>query len=63
VGGKYIGAKAKNECSAKEIQFCRELFAAMYEDAAGTTDPIKLVYPYTAEQVFLSSEKWASHYN
>jgi len=49
VGGKYIGAKARSECSANEIRFCRELFTAMYEDTAVSTDHVKLVYPYTTE--------------
>jgi hypothetical protein len=46
VGGKYIGAKMRHECTANEIQFCREFFAAMYTETRGKTDPARLVYPY-----------------
>ncbi len=33
-----------------ELQFCRELFAAMHEDLAARADPAKLVYPYSLEK-------------
>lgn len=49
-GGKYIDAIMRKECSANEIRFCRELFAAMYEDTAGTADYKKLVYPYDSQK-------------
>ena len=44
--GRYLETQLKMELPDDEKQFCRELFAAMYEDTAGMTDPAKLVYPY-----------------
>jgi len=44
--GRYLDMQLKRETPADEHQFCRELFTAMYADAAKTTDPAKLVYPY-----------------
>jgi len=38
--------QSRSELSANEKQFCRGIFAAMYEAAAGTINPRKLVYPY-----------------
>ncbi|MDR1322228.1 MAG: DUF3849 domain-containing protein [Gracilibacteraceae bacterium] len=57
----YLEAQLKMELSAEERQFCRELFAAMYEDSARITDPAKIVYPYTFAQVKDGSKK--SYYN
>jgi len=45
-GGKYFDAMMGHACSESEMQFCRELFGAMYEETAGKTDPAKLVYSY-----------------
>ena len=59
-GGKYIGAMMKHECSKKENRLCYELFAAMYEDMTGKTDPAKLVYPYSEERAGERLE--GSHY-
>ena len=44
--GNYFSTQLKREQPKEEHQFCRELFAAMYADTAGRTDPAKLVYPY-----------------
>ena len=44
--GRYLETQMKMEQPGDEKQFCRELFAAMYEAAAARTDPAKLVYPY-----------------
>ena len=44
--GRYLGTQLGSEQPKDEHEFCRELFAAMYEDAAMATDPAKLVYPY-----------------
>ena len=44
--GNYLDMNLKRELSDDERQFCRELFAAMYEAAAGNVVPSKLVYPY-----------------
>jgi hypothetical protein len=48
--GNYLATQLKQEQPKDEHQFCRELFAAMYETSAGTTDPAKLVYPYPFEK-------------
>ena len=44
--GDYLNAQLKQELSPEGKQFCRELFAAMFEASAGKTDPDTLVYPY-----------------
>jgi hypothetical protein len=44
--GRYIDGWLGHEQSDDERQFCREIFAAMYEATAGTIVPAKLVYPY-----------------
>ena len=43
---RYIYANMQRENSEDELQFCREIFAAMIEATAGTVNPAKLVYPY-----------------
>ena len=44
--GRYLETQLKLEQPKEEMQFCRELFAAMHEAAVERTDPAKLVYPY-----------------
>jgi len=46
----YLNAQLGQELIREENQFCRELFAAMFEATAGNTDPAKLIYPYSAQQ-------------
>ena len=46
VCGDYLNTQLKQELYPEGKQFCRELFAAMFEASAGRTDPDKLVYPY-----------------
>ena len=50
VGGKYIDAHMRLEGTGEEKQFCRGLFAAMYEDVARLAVPARLIYPYTLEK-------------
>jgi hypothetical protein len=59
--GRHLEAQLALKLSDPEKQFCRELFAAMYEAAAGLADPNKIVYPYTLEQANDRLEE--SHYN
>jgi hypothetical protein len=47
--GRYLSTQLKTK-SDEERTFCRELFAAMHEDAAGRADPAKLIYPYPFEK-------------
>jgi hypothetical protein len=47
--GRYLKAQLKTQ-DAGEKQFCREMFAAMYEASVQTADPAKLVYPYSFER-------------
>ena len=42
----YINVNLKCEHSDDERDFCREVFAAMYEATANKVNPTKLVYPY-----------------
>ena len=42
----YLDMNLKREHSDDERQFCREIFAAMYEATMGIVIPAKLVYPY-----------------
>lgn len=56
VGGKYIGEKAKVECTANDKQFCRELFAAMYVETAGTADKFMTIYPHDYSTAYSSGE-------
>ncbi|HBU12591.1 MAG TPA: hypothetical protein DEB31_07680 [Clostridiales bacterium] len=48
--GKYFSFRSHSEQTEAEIQFCHELFAAMYENTAALADPAKLVYPYSFEK-------------
>ena len=48
--GRYLSTQSHLKQTEEEKQFCRELFAAMYEDVAGRADPEKLIYPYTFEK-------------
>jgi len=48
--GNYLNTQLKQELPPEERQFCRELFAAMYEATAGRADPAKLVYPYPVQE-------------
>jgi|GEM_PF-2171533 len=59
--GRYLEMQLKTEQPPDEHQFCRELFTAMYEDAAKTTDPAKLVYPYELYKANDRAE--TSHYH
>lgn len=44
--GNYLDTQLKDELSDDEKQFCREIFAAMYESTADKVFAAKLVYPY-----------------
>ena len=46
----YFDARLGQKLSREENQFCRELFAAMFEATAGWADPDKLIYPYPPQQ-------------
>lgn len=59
--GRYLGTQLKMEQPENEKQFCRELFAAMYEAAAERTDPGALVYPYDFQQAYERMESSAYH--
>ena len=48
--GNYLHGLLGQELSRERNQFRRELFAAIYEAAAGRADPVKLVYPYSVRQ-------------
>ena len=50
VCGGFLIEQLGEELSREEHQFCRELFAAMYEATAGQTDPAKLIYPYPPQE-------------
>jgi len=50
VCGGFLNEQLGEELSPEEKQFCRELFAAMYEATAGQTDPAKLIYPYPPQE-------------
>jgi hypothetical protein len=50
IGGDYLDTQLKRDLPPEESQFCRELFAAMHEAAAGRADPAKLVYPYPPQE-------------
>lgn len=59
--GRYLETQMKMEQPNEEKQFCRELFAAMYEAAAERTDSAELVYPYDLEKAADRVE--SSHYH
>jgi hypothetical protein len=44
--GNYLDMNLKREHSDDERQFCREIFAAMYEATSCNVVPANLVYPY-----------------
>jgi hypothetical protein len=46
INRRYLDMQLKFEVSDDEKQFCREIFAAMYEATANKVVPAKLVYPY-----------------
>jgi len=48
--GHYIAGRLGQELSRKENQFCRELFAAMFEASVDRTNPMRLVYPHPIEE-------------
>ncbi len=48
--GRYLATQLKMKQPEDERLFCRELFAAMYEDVAGLADSAKLVYPYSLQK-------------
>jgi len=48
--GGFLNEQLGEELSHAEKQFCRELFAAMFEATAGRTDPAKLIYPYPPQE-------------
>jgi hypothetical protein len=49
--------------SQDEIQFCRELFAAKYEDKASIFDPQSIVYPFSLDSAILCQESAIYHEN
>jgi len=57
IGDNYLKTQLRQELSREENQFCRELFAAMFEAAAGKVDPARLVYPYSVQEANLRSER------
>jgi len=57
VCGGFLIEQLGEELSREEHQFCRELFASMYEATAGQTDPDKLVYPYPPQEATERGER------
>jgi len=57
--GNYLHGLLGQELSSERNQFRRELFAAIYEAAAGRADPVKLVYPYSIEEANKRGEIYA----
>ena len=55
--GGFLKEQLGEELSREEKQFCRELFAAMYEATAGRTDPDMLVYPYPPQEATERGER------
>jgi len=53
--GNYFNTQLGHELSREEKQFCRELFAAMFEATAGRTDLAKLIYPYPVQEAKTSA--------
>ena len=47
--------------SKEDVQYHKEIFMAMYEDAAQFVDPTKLVYPYNIEYAMERSQKFIYH--
>ncbi len=50
IGGQYLSLQVYYAHTDGEKQYCREFFAAMYEDVGGLADPAKLVYPFALEK-------------
>ena len=46
ISNNYLDMNLKSEHSDDERQFCREIFAAVYEATVDRDDPTKIVYPY-----------------
>jgi hypothetical protein len=61
IGGKTLETYLTKDLTPAEHKYCRELFTAMYEDAAKTTDHAKLVYPYDFQKANDRTE--ASYYH
>jgi len=61
IGLRYLDTQLRQELPQEEKQFCRELFAAMYEATAERADPAKLVYPYDFQTADERAE--GSHYH
>lgn len=62
IGRNFLNDHMRDE-SHEMRQFCRELFAAMYETTASIADPNKIVYPYdfeTADKRLEASYYYAS---
>jgi hypothetical protein len=55
--GGFLIEQLGEELSREENQFCRELFAAMFEATAGRTDPNKLIYPYPPQEATERGER------
>ena len=56
----YLDLNLKREHADDERQFCREMFAAMYEATANNANAKKIVYPYTIQVARERTED--SHY-
>jgi len=46
ISRNYLERNLKRDHSDEELQFCREMFVAMFDATAGKIYPSKLVYPY-----------------
>jgi hypothetical protein len=57
----YLKRNLKRAIPDDERQFCREMFAAMYEATSAKINPSNLVYPYTFETA--SSRSEVSYYH
>ena len=55
--GGFLKEQLGEELSREEKQFCREMFAAMFEATAGRTDPDKLIYPYPPQEATERGER------
>ena len=59
VCSRYLDMNLKREHSDDESQFCREIFAAMYEATADKVIPGRLVYPYDFKT---AGARWETSY-
>lgn len=57
---RYFQTHLKRKLSKDERQFCREVFAAMYEALADKIIPSRLVYPYDFKTA--ADERWESSF-